>query len=257
MTACNAAILQSGNLFMFTVHNPVRWIDPSGLNLRAFAEANNGTILWNETTRTATVTVNGVTQQFRDGDPGVRINRYGTRVVNDTALNVFNRSPQLGAGNWFISSAGAATNFAVHNNTPTFTDNRERGSYIFQRNFDGVTLYTYLNMPPGGHNHVIPHAVFGGGSDRIVGDDRGMRGDAMAFVHTHPSCYCHSGTTFSLADEWLARRIGTTVYLAGTHGNLYAFDSLGGRRPDPVATGLPLPTHRFPRPSPPRIPPRT
>jgi len=28
------AILQSGNLYMFTLHNPVRWIDPSGLYLK-------------------------------------------------------------------------------------------------------------------------------------------------------------------------------------------------------------------------------
>ena len=28
------AILQSGNLYMFTLHNPVRWVDPSGLYIK-------------------------------------------------------------------------------------------------------------------------------------------------------------------------------------------------------------------------------
>ena len=32
MQGSNAAILQAGNLFVYTVNNPVRWIDPSGLS---------------------------------------------------------------------------------------------------------------------------------------------------------------------------------------------------------------------------------
>ena len=31
MQASNAAILQSGNLFTYTMNNPVRWVDPSGM----------------------------------------------------------------------------------------------------------------------------------------------------------------------------------------------------------------------------------
>ena len=33
-----AAILQSGNLYVFTINNPIRWVDPTGLFLREAAE---------------------------------------------------------------------------------------------------------------------------------------------------------------------------------------------------------------------------
>jgi len=44
------AIMQAANLYMYTVHNPVRWIDPSGLSLtvplRTFAESHNADVRW-------------------------------------------------------------------------------------------------------------------------------------------------------------------------------------------------------------------
>ena len=45
MQSNNAAILQSGNLFMFVMHNPVRYVDPSGL-MAALPRAIGGGITW-------------------------------------------------------------------------------------------------------------------------------------------------------------------------------------------------------------------
>ncbi|MCL2409143.1 MAG: hypothetical protein FWC96_05955 [Oscillospiraceae bacterium] len=236
------AIMQAGNLYMYCVHNPVMFVDPSGLNLRAFAEANNGTVVWNAATSTATVTVNNITRSFTEGVLGTYINSSGSMVVYEGFFAAFGLSS---AGSWFISADAAAAGFAKENLPRTFEDNRERGSFIYRRNFNGVPLFTYFDMPRGGHADVVRNVILGTISAGATFSRLDML--MVAFVHTHPHCYCHRGTEFSSQDKWPTRFLVPTVYLAATNGNLYAYDRNGGLRPNPVATGLPLPTYRFPR----------
>ena len=58
-----AAIMQSGNLYVYAGNNPVMFVDPSGLiirNIRDFVSDNGGTTIWDENSRMATFEVNGM-----------------------------------------------------------------------------------------------------------------------------------------------------------------------------------------------------
>jgi len=60
------------------------FIDPWGLkaeNLREMAEASGGIVDWCEKTRTATVTINGVTRTFTEGEAGIYIDQDGVLMV--------------------------------------------------------------------------------------------------------------------------------------------------------------------------------
>ncbi len=67
-----AAILQSGNLYLYCMGNPVMYLDPSGLryeSLRQIAEDAGGTLYWDSNRGVAKVTLNGRTVEYynRDG----------------------------------------------------------------------------------------------------------------------------------------------------------------------------------------------
>jgi len=85
MQDCNLSILQSANLFVYVMSNPVNWRDPLGLfawneaddhwfALRYEVEKAGGSVWWVGEINTAFASIFGVTVGFQQGTPGV-VNR--------------------------------------------------------------------------------------------------------------------------------------------------------------------------------------
>ena len=98
--------MQSGNLFMYTMHNPIMWLDPLGLfswneaddhwfSLRQEVRDAGGTMSWNGST--ASVSIWGVAVNFalgngvemRNGLVHVRADAFYSTVVNAATEMVF------------------------------------------------------------------------------------------------------------------------------------------------------------------------
>ena len=63
------------------------FIDPLGLALlRQYVDDNKGTVTWDDKTKTATATVNGITKSFTAGTQGIYINKDNRIVVPDDIL---------------------------------------------------------------------------------------------------------------------------------------------------------------------------
>ena len=90
----------------------------------------------------------------------------------------------------FNTVEDAAAAFLLMTMPKTHDDNRERGSYIYEKN----GYYYYFTDFPNGHSDVIAN-VIANFSSRI--------GRPAAFVHTHPYCICHDGASFSDPDKSL------------------------------------------------------
>ena len=98
MQDCNLSILQSANLFVYVMSNPVNWRDPWGLFawnehnnhifwLRYEVEKAGGSITsWCPVTYTAFVSIFGVNTSFRSGDPGIMIHPTGRMQVTAPAF---------------------------------------------------------------------------------------------------------------------------------------------------------------------------
>jgi len=98
MQSSPAAIMQSANLFVFVMNNPVRWLDPLGLfawnegndhwfALRQEVESAGGSVSWNARTATATASIFGVNVNFARGSDGVRMTDNRMYVRADTFYN--------------------------------------------------------------------------------------------------------------------------------------------------------------------------
>jgi len=90
-----AAVAQSGNLYMFVMHNPVMWLDPTGLfawneaddhwfNLAYEVRNAGGSFSWNSAASEATVSIWGVTVLFHLGMSGARGSGSSIQVRADT-----------------------------------------------------------------------------------------------------------------------------------------------------------------------------
>jgi RHS repeat-associated protein len=107
--------IRSGlNWYTYCANNPIIFIDPLGLALlRQYVDDNKGTVTWDDKTKTATATVNGITRSFTAGTYGIFINSNSRIDVPDDILAAaFTKASQVIAGNKSnIISSG--TNFGV------------------------------------------------------------------------------------------------------------------------------------------------
>jgi len=102
LQSSTAAILQSANLFVMTMNNPVRWIDPTGLfaeyvELNSWLDSRNVSWLhfseriWDESTQTKTVFIasnNGLAgRSFTIGVDGTHFGASGQMYVNRNVLH--------------------------------------------------------------------------------------------------------------------------------------------------------------------------
>ena len=85
------AIMQSANLFIYTVHNPIRWIDPLGLALMAiryFVERQGEIVEWNDITRLAYFNIGGNSLDSHVSEAnlsGINITKVNRRLMANTA----------------------------------------------------------------------------------------------------------------------------------------------------------------------------
>ena len=102
---------QSINPYLYVLNSPTNFIDPWGLSptipVRATAEAAGAEVSWNQDTRTATVSMNGLTMDFVDGQGGSFVNDAWRMQVDSGALNAFLSA----AGSAGSSSAAFPPNF--------------------------------------------------------------------------------------------------------------------------------------------------
>ncbi|MCL2284975.1 MAG: polymorphic toxin type 44 domain-containing protein, partial [Firmicutes bacterium] len=102
------AIAQAGNLFLFTMNNPVRWIDPSGL----FAvTAGTPGIPWAPRGSTSTTTA-ATTQTPSAVNPGYRVNFVDyLRAMGATVQHI---SPSNGQARVSVTVNGATTRWLLN-----------------------------------------------------------------------------------------------------------------------------------------------
>jgi len=259
----NLAILQAGNLFVFTMNNPVRWIDPWGLFavenavlLEYILEMNNGTIT------SASPSASG-TERYRVQigstssllSYGRDIARYNEHMLANyrTLMLLFGLSREQAThqpGHRFSSPDTAAIAFALMHTSEMSDRNRARRGWVqpeleiaafiysvttgFGRN--RTTHYTFGNPWEGGAvtGHIVPNVVIGyiarTADPRRLSPFRSRAG----FVHTHPD----NSWQFSDADINIARGhyIGHSampVFTALMHNNtleVRRFDNTMNRR---------------------------
>lgn len=163
-------------------------------------------------------------------------------IIKDGKKFVLNQHRMI-----FASQDEAAIHFVMCNNPRTHEDNRERGTYIYKTK---KSQYFYLNASAGKHGHLIKNAIFDYVFGFIVGDEtkrfKVEKFLPVAFVHTHPSCACHAGDTFSDQDKMLTYLPGiSTVYLGSPSGRLYAYDGKN-KAIQIISTNLPSTHFKFP-----------
>ena len=109
MQGSNAAILQSSNLFMFVMHNPVRFVDPTGLfALLASSTSTDGPT-------TLTVTTEDGTTTLTTGDSGTTITWTAAGGATTSSTSVLGTSFIPGASrglihNWVVWEVAARNN---------------------------------------------------------------------------------------------------------------------------------------------------
>ena len=84
---------QTINPYLYVLNSPTNFVDPWGLSptipVRATAEAAGAEVTWNQDTRTATVSMNGLTMNFVDGQGGSFVNDEWRMQVDASALDAF------------------------------------------------------------------------------------------------------------------------------------------------------------------------
>ena len=105
-------IRDSLNWYAYCGGNPINFIDPFGLAaLRAYVEGLGGTIdFWDDKTKTATATLNGITRSFTAGTYGIFIDANWRMDVPDDILFVaFTKASQVIVNNkGNITSSGSS-----------------------------------------------------------------------------------------------------------------------------------------------------
>jgi len=257
------AIMQSGNLYMYVMHNPVRWVDPSGraaddpplvkspggggtrfwpsgqastinppkVILRYIIEKNNGTLIWNSSTQTATVYIPG----HRAIEIGGTMMNNRLVVYSSILMDSFGLTREQALhmpGDIFSSMDSAALALYLMYNSD---DQYEWGAWIYSvtvfdgnmsmphPNASGHLGYTFGWWFEGSHDTVWPE-MFTQGSEPFAinysGLGTALPNSRVALFHTHPLCRCHNPVGMSVWDKRLSNWTGWVVYAATPESGL-------------------------------------
>ena len=153
-------VRQTVNLYAFVANNPVRFIDPSGLRLREFAEERGGSVVWDLDSEIARVTINGQIEYFKAGLNGIYIDKNGVMQICES---VFNRLFGLPGGSFsdvYLSSASSNPNGLPLTGDPNSTGRLRNpdGSIKQERVYgpDGRPVRD-RDFNHGGSGHDFPH----------------------------------------------------------------------------------------------------
>ena len=200
-----SCVLQAGNLFAYTMNNPVMWVDPTGLAssrtevmLRFIIEKHGGNVHFTTDAHGGSaVTANlfGITETYAVGSD-IRIVEgrsliYNGRLMSDFGLNYTQSTHQP----WdeFPSEDYAAIAFSLMWTQHGTNIGLEMGAMIY-RNRNGT--YSFGREWTGMYNNVIAGMV-----QRIAFPERSrLTTTLVGLAHTHPS----GNNWFSIQDRDLA-----------------------------------------------------
>ncbi|MCL2379100.1 MAG: RHS repeat-associated core domain-containing protein, partial [Defluviitaleaceae bacterium] len=208
MQNCPASIFQSANLFLYTMHNPIKWRDPLGLySVIAYyiAKKNDGTMdaMVCETGRNTRVTIRigDRARTFSHDD----ISFIDGRIIMGYAVFMqqfgltFEQSTHQ-PWDSFSSMDNAAIAFSLMYTAHATAINREIGAMIYSvttgRGRNRRAHYTFGTPWIGAEYNVIAGLM-----ERTIWEQgRPLRSDIAALAHTHPL----GNRSFSQADRNLA-----------------------------------------------------
>ena len=229
MQSSTGAMLQSANLFVFVMNNPIRFIDPTGFAavdviLRYIVERNEGTVT---TTQRETFGISwgleSVTATI--GETSHTFNRDQFRIVNSRAVV----SSQL-----LMDTFGLTQAQATHHAYDRFGSKE-----------DALLAWGLMFHPRSGPTSVFPNGsefgawIYRDSSGRYMfGSDQPDRGEtfvnfgapnssftAVGIIHTHPRPGVGFDVErFSFQDGRAARQIEAPVFLVTPAGHLRRLD---------------------------------
>jgi RHS repeat-associated protein len=201
------AILQSGNLYLYTMNNPVRWIDLTGLfaepvMLRYIAQRNRGSVTYNEVflpytgetvLRSVTVSIGDTTRNYYVSSGVISVFRGRAIIDRSVLMDDFGLAEhQARHLPWdqFSSMESAAIAFALMNTRRATDLNREIGALIYSVTTgmpgNRQTHYTFGTTWVGGERDVVAGLIA-----RILIPERDPNRMASsriaALAHTHPA----------------------------------------------------------------------
>ena len=248
MQGSNAAIMQAGNLYMYTMHNPVRFIDPLGLFalppqpaffpdgsrdqdqidgarghdptmvlLRYIAEKNGGRVTWNQSSRTATVHMPGFDPI--SGISGVIVNG---RMIIERSFFMDNFGLSINQASHmpydrFRSKDSALLAWALmyHPRSTSFAQfplGSEWGTWIY-RDTDNTGLYMFGARPTQR------------GDAWVILPTQNHAFEPVGWIHTHPNPgYRWIVEEFSSADARVSAFFGVPGFLVAPSGALRRID---------------------------------
>ena len=192
------AITQAGNLYMFVMHNPVRWNDPTGLFavLAEYIALKNGGFMWSITcssgvNNSVTIQIGDIVRTFSGSDISFSHGRF--TIDHSILMSEFGLSFEQATHrpwDWFSSMECAAIAFSLMHTDLATEINREIGAMIYSvrtgsiRNPD--VHYTFGAAWTGGENDVILGLLLRSGGGLVGERGRPFRSCIAALAHTHP-----------------------------------------------------------------------
>ena len=219
------AIMQSGNLYVYCMGNPVNFADPSGFKdvmLRYIVEKNNGSVVWNSNRGTVTVYMPGFKPLEVSGK-----NINGRTVVDSQFLmdNFALTEDQAthSVGESFNSADDAALAWGLMYNEQSISEQKEFSSAIY---INSSGRYSFYYVKKGSYKSTaLP--------------DPPARHITVAYIHSHgcrDSRYMDED--FSSNDKNTAKKKNTPLYLVTPGGKLKVYDPSSGITRE-IGSGLP------------------
>jgi RHS repeat-associated protein len=238
------AILQAANLYVYTVNNPVKWRDPSGLFVSGALSLISGGLLAGSIANNiaSNITSSSGGAGFANSGPSGAVGIVGTDTYT---------IDRIGANGVYLSLYSAARAFARATNQMSIDNNWEYGTYFYSWRETLMVPITAITLQPlfvpvqtTFYSYTTPHTNYNPNRVAFAGDYHNLdvsppipEGATWVGIgHTH-SAYSSDrivdgidwNNRFSENDKILSYNIEHPIFLVSPDGRLQEYDPTRGR----------------------------